>query len=114
VSVEPGAPGTSCSPAAIKEILDVLIDNALRHGTGAVHVVARESASALAIDVGDEGSMGDGSRDVFDRGYSTGDGNGIGLALARDLAQARGGRLVLARTSPSTVFTLLLPAGVDG
>jgi signal transduction histidine kinase len=112
-TVEAGAPGTSCSPAAIREILDVLLDNALRHGAGTVQIVARESASALAIDVRDDGALVDGTKDVFDRGYSTGDGHGIGLALARDLAQARGGRLVLARTAPSTVFTLLLPAGSD-
>jgi signal transduction histidine kinase len=112
-SVEPGTPTTSCSQAAIRQILDVLLDNALRHGSGAVDLVARDSGSAVAIDVRDEGTHLSTTGNIFERGYSTGEGHGIGLALARDLAQVRGGRLVLARTVPLTVFTLLLPATVE-
>jgi signal transduction histidine kinase len=38
-------------------------------------------------------------------------GAGLGLAIARELAQAHGGDLVLASTGPEgTVFDLILPA----
>ena len=81
-SVEEETPSTSCSPAAIRQILDVLLENALQHGAGSVELLARESGAALAIDVRDEGSLAGSAHDVFERGYSTGDGHGIGLALA--------------------------------
>ncbi len=107
--VEPGAPASSCSLAAVRHILDVLLDNALQHGAGVVEVVARNSTDVLAIDVHDQGGPVIDDERVFERGWSGGDGHGIGLALAQDLAQSQGGRLLLARTRPGTTFTLLLP-----
>jgi signal transduction histidine kinase len=92
----------------VTEILNVLIDNALRHGRGDVTITAREMSEALAVDVADEGSITLGSDALFDRGTTGGDGDGIGLALARSFAEAGGGRLVLACSSPAT-FTLFLP-----
>jgi signal transduction histidine kinase len=46
---------------------------------------------------------------VFDRGVSVGSSTGIGLALARALVEADGGRLELSRARPP-VFTIFLPA----
>jgi signal transduction histidine kinase len=46
---------------------------------------------------------------VFARRVSSSGGTGIGLALARDLVQGAGGRLVLARPRPPR-FELLLPS----
>ena len=93
----------------ITQILNVLMDNALRRGRGAVTLTVREISEALALDVSDEGSITMESASVFERGTSGGNGQGIGLALARSMAEASGGRLVLAGRSPTT-FTLFLPA----
>ncbi len=94
----------------VAQILNVLIDNALRHGRGAVTLTARETGETVALEVSDEGSITMESAAVFDRGTSGGEGQGIGLALARSMAEASGGRLLLARRAPAT-FTLFLPGG---
>lgn len=103
------SPTAVLSTAAVKQVLDVLVENALRHGTGVIEVVVREAGVAVAVDVRDEGSALSVESDIFTRGRSGDGGHGIGLALASDLARAQGGRLLLARTAPATVFTLLLP-----
>jgi len=95
--------------AVLIEILDVLIDNAHRHGQGSVSITVRDVGGALALDVGDDGPgiIGD-SGGVFERRSGERAGHGIGLALARSLAHAEGARLVLTRAGPRPVFTLLL------
>jgi signal transduction histidine kinase len=106
-------PEVRASGGAIRQILDVLIDNALRHGQGRITVGAVEVGTGVAIEVGDEGpGVPDGDGIFTRRAPSTAcdGGHGIGLALARSLAEAEGGRLVLRRPAPP-VFTLLLPGG---
>lgn len=90
------------------QVLDVLLDNARAHGRGRVDITVREAGGALAIDVADEGAVTGSSAALFERGTTTGGGSGIGLSLARDLAEAAGGRLTLTSSRPA-VFTLLLP-----
>ncbi|HEY2703256.1 MAG TPA: HAMP domain-containing sensor histidine kinase [Candidatus Dormibacteraeota bacterium] len=101
-------PPVPASASAMRQILDVLLDNAAVHGAGAVRVVAGELPGGVHVDVGDEG---DGVLDpalVFARRASGGGGRGIGLALARSLAEAEGGRLLLQRAGPGPVFRLVL------
>lgn len=101
-------PPARASAAAVRQVLAVLLDNAVAHGRGTVTVTARDAGGALAIDVADEGpDLGD-----IDPFTKTATNHGIGLRLARSLAEAEGGRLRLSRPDPPT-FTLLLP-GVDG
>ncbi|MFI1094836.1 sensor histidine kinase [Streptomyces sp. NPDC020917] len=108
VTLQPGTEDLPVPERTAAQILDVLLDNARIHGTGRVDVTVRETGGALAIDVADEGTVPMSSTALFERGATTGDGTGIGLSLARDLAEAAGGRLTLASSRP-TVFTLLLP-----
>lgn len=94
-------PDPPASAAAVRQIVGVLLDNALAHGAGTVTVTAREAGpDAVALDVADEGP-GVAPEDL------SGSRDGLGVALARRLAEAEGGRLTADR-SPSVV-TLLLP-----
>jgi signal transduction histidine kinase len=102
------APAPRAATAAVRQILGVLLDNAVTHGRGTVTVTARDAGDAFAIDVTDEGPGIDSDLDLFARGNSSTDSHGIGLALARSLAEAEGGRLRLGTPAPPT-FTLLLP-----
>ncbi|MDA8436074.1 MAG: HAMP domain-containing sensor histidine kinase [Actinomycetales bacterium] len=102
-------PQAACSRAGLAQILDVLVDNALRHGAGAVTVTLRTAATAVAIDVADEGHGISSDVDIFARGMSGQGGSGIGLAFARGVAEDNGGRLRLSQREPTTRFTLLLP-----
>ncbi len=106
-----GSPRAQVSTAALTQILDVLIDNADRHGAGAITVTVRALDDAVAIDVADEGPpLQDDLGVLFQRRSVQAGGHGIGLALARRLAESQGGRLHLANPDPPT-FTLLLPGG---
>lgn len=109
VHLEDHLPGTAVSGAAVRQVVGVLVDNATVHGAGAVTVSVRDAGGALAVDVADEGRTPLDVDRLFVRGNHRDDGHGIGLALARTLAEAEGGRLRVASPSPP-VFSLLLPA----
>lgn len=70
----------------------------------------RSIAGGAAIDISDEGALSDNADEefLFRRGH--GHRNGIGLALARSLAEAEGGRLLLVRRQPTTFSLVLLSA----
>ena len=112
VGVDPLTPAARCSPTAAAQVVHILIENAVRHGRGTVTLNARPAVGAVAVDVLDEGVV-DLSEEIFERGWSDRGGQGIGLALGRDLATSQGGRLLLSPGRPCTVFTLLLPAAQD-
>jgi signal transduction histidine kinase len=113
MKVPDALPAAAGSGPAVRQVLAVLLDNADRHGTGAVTVTVRETGDALAIDVADEGPGVRDTEGLFVRRSPKADGHGIGLALARSLAEAEGGRLILSHPLPAT-FTLLLPIHPGG
>jgi signal transduction histidine kinase len=109
VTIDPHAPPCVASGTAVRQVLAVLLDNAAAHGGGAVSVTARDAGEVLAIDVSDQGpGVAVSETDLFVRRVDTASGHGIGLPLARRLAEAEGGRLRLTKAHPAT-FTLLLP-----
>jgi signal transduction histidine kinase len=86
---------TQASRGTVGQILDVLLDNALVHGTGTVRAHARADGRTATVVIGDDGpgiTEEDADR-IFERGASRTGGTGIGLHLARALAQADGGAL---------------------
>ena len=74
-------------------------------------MAARATEHSLQVEVGDAGPgvPEELVAHVFDRGVSVGSSTGLGLALARALVEADGGRLELSRARPP-VFTIFLPA----
>jgi signal transduction histidine kinase len=102
------------TPGALAQVLATLIENSLKHGDGTTTVRARTSGSsgAIAVDVMDEGPgvPDDLAPRIFEREVTSGSGTGLGLALARDLVAADGGRLELAQRHPP-IFSIFL-AGV--
>ncbi len=105
------------TPIALSQILSTLLENSLVHGRGTVDVHARRSGPSAVVEVRDEG---DGipsalAPHIFERSVSSGQGSstGLGLALARDLAESCGGRLDLVARTPAT-FAVFLSEARDG
>jgi two-component system, OmpR family, sensor kinase len=109
-------PEAVCDPERVAQIMRILLDNAIRHTPAGTHVTvsADRSNGAAGFTVADAGpGLPEGSRaKVFERFY-TGDaarGAGLGLAIARELAERMDGRLRVTSQTGGTAFTLELPA----
>jgi len=93
------------TPGFVGQIIDILLDNTLKHGRGTVRI----DVSGRQLQISDDGSI---DADIADRLFYGSDDpaapHGRGLSLARRLAQADGGRLELVARAPTT-FVLSLP-----
>jgi len=102
--VDNAVPPVRCSPEKIERVLYNLLTNALRHtpSDGAVAVVVQTARDAVQVTVEDtgDGITPEAARRMFDR-FWRGDrarsrdrgGAGLGLAIARGLVEAHGGRI---------------------
>lgn len=108
------------TPGAVAQVLAALIENSLMHGGGTVALRTRVTGNQAVIEVTDEGPgvPADLGARIFERAISGRNSTGIGLAVARDLAEADGGRLEMLQAKPP-VFALFLsrtpkmPSGVE-
>jgi signal transduction histidine kinase len=106
--------------ARLRQLVSLLLDNALRHGPGGqlIHVRIRGTSAAAVVEVDDQGP-GILPRDlphIFDRFYRAAGappgGTGLGLAIAHWIAERHGGS-IRAENLPDrgARFTVTLPAG---
>ncbi|MBT2404542.1 MULTISPECIES: ATP-binding protein [unclassified Streptomyces] len=97
------------TPGAVSQVLATLVENALMHGGGTVALRTRVIGNQAVLEVTDEGPgvPPDLGNRIFERAISGRNSTGIGLAVARDLAEADGGRLELLQAQPP-VFALFL------
>jgi signal transduction histidine kinase len=86
------------SAPALRQSLDVLIDNAIRHGAGQVTVTVEPHGSDVIVEVADRGD-----------GFADTAANGIGLNLATGIVQRAGGSLLIRRRAPHPRVALFLP-----
>ena len=97
----------------LRQGLEVLIDNAIRHAApGAIRVSAEALPSALGVRVEDGGTAASVRRAVA---WTPREGAGLGLELCRALAAHAGGSLDVERSGPNgTSFLLRLPSTPAG
>jgi signal transduction histidine kinase len=97
------------TPGAVAQVLATLIENSLMHGAGTVTLRTRVTGNQAVVEVTDNGPgvPPDLGPRVFERTVSGRNSTGLGLAVARDLAEADGGRLELLQHRPP-VFALFL------
>jgi signal transduction histidine kinase len=99
------------TPGGVAQVLATLLDNALMHGGGTVTLQTSQNSRSVVIEVRDEGSgiPPELASRIFERSVSgRPEGTGLGLALARTMAAADGGRVVLIKPKPAT-FAVFLP-----
>jgi len=123
VSLAPidGAAIARANPEQLQRVLFNLIQNAIRHtpADGSVVIHAEPTARTIEIEVADSGSgIAAEDRDrvfaAFYRGgpaaARTGEGAGLGLAVARAIVEAHGGQIWLAESVRGTRVRFSLPA----
>ena len=98
-------------PGTLSQVIATLLDNAFVHGAGTVTIRTSRTPNSVVIEVRDEGKgvPADLVPRIFERNVSgKPGGTGLGLGLARSIAAADGGNVVLVRPKPA-VFAVFLP-----
>jgi len=123
----PNLPSVWADRQRLAQVLDNLLDNALRHTApgGTVCLRAQAVADTLTLTVADSGE-GIGAEHlprIFERFYRVDQardrrhgGAGIGLAVAKALTEAHGGRIAASSPGPGrgTTITVALPLARRG
>jgi two-component system, OmpR family, sensor histidine kinase CiaH len=119
VEVDPQPAVISGDPARLRQLVMILVDNAIRHspadGRVAVQVRADGGGAALVVEDDGPGIRPEDLPHVFERFYraqgAPGGGTGLGLAIASWIVNRHGGRIEVAnRTEGGARFVVYLPA----
>lgn len=109
-----GPPGLAvrCAPMDLAQVLQALVENSLAHGDGRVTITMRGTSGSVVLEVQDEGEGIPSAiaPHIFERSV-TSSGSGLGLGLARQLAERNGGRLELVQAQPATFAVFLSGPG---
>ena len=92
------------TPGSAAQVIATLLDNALVHGGGTVTIRTSQTPRSVVIEVRDEGKgvPPELVPRIFERSVSGAPGGtGLGLSLARTVAAADGGQVVLVRPRPA-------------
>ena len=105
------------NPEELSEILGALVENAARYARRRVRISAGEEAGQACLKVEDDGpGLQDWqAEEALIRGRrldETGPGHGLGLAIARDLVEARGGAITLLRSELGGLKVKMIWPGV--
>jgi len=119
VAVDPEPSMVDGDPARLRQLVMILVDNAIRHSPrgGAVTVTVRATAGKASVEVTDDGPglRPEDMPHVFDRFWrapaAPSGGTGLGLAIARWIAERHAGRIgVTNRDGGGAAFRVELPA----
>jgi two-component system OmpR family sensor kinase len=115
--LEPDPIELECDPERVAQVLRILLDNALVHtpaGTGVRVSAARENGNVrLEVTDGGLGIKRQNMPHIFEPFFTSNDeaqGAGLGLAIARELADRMKGELTVRSVPGRTTFSLELPA----
>jgi two-component system OmpR family sensor kinase len=102
---------------ALKQVLLILVDNALKHADGPIAVAGEVTARQVTVSVRDSGpgiepELLPSLFERFSPGRTSGDENstGLGLAIAKALVEAQGGTLTIgSQPGQGSAFSVILP-----
>ena len=119
VEVDPQAAVVAGDPARLRQLVMILVDNAIRHSPtdGRVGVAVRAETGGASLVVEDDGPgiRPEDLPHLFERFYrapgAPGGGTGLGLAIAKWIVDRHGGRIEVAnRAEGGARFVVRLPA----